>query len=204
MTFGLVAANAWVFFQELALGRKLDRFIMTWGLIPKRYAASGMLAKLGAKAYLGPFLTSMFLHGGWLHILSNIWVLVIFGDNVEDRLGHVRYLLFYLAAGVVAGLSQVWASWGSPVPTIGASGAIAGVMGAFFVLYPRARVVMLVPIFIFLETIELPAYLFLGLWLWMQVYSGSHAFGGAGGVAWWAHVGGFAGGIVLLGLFSLL
>ncbi len=200
-TLGLVGANAWVFLKELAMGRRLDRFILRWGLVPKRYAVPGAWAKLGAKAYFGPFLSSMFLHGGWLHILSNMWVLVIFGDNVEDRLGHLRFLWFYLACGLAAGLAQIWASWGSPIPTIGASGAIAGVMGAFFVLYPRARIVTLIPIFIFFETIELPAFLFLGLWLWMQIYSGSHAFGGAGGVAWWAHVGGFSAGLVLHPLF---
>jgi membrane associated rhomboid family serine protease len=131
-----------------------------------------------------------------------MWMLYIFGDNVEDRLGHMRYLFFYLLCGLAAGLTQVWASWGSPVPTIGASGAIAGVMGAFFILHPFARVVCLVPIFIFLETIEIPAFIFLGLWLWMQFYSGTMAgTGTVSGVAWWAHIGGFLSGILLLGVF---
>lgn len=200
VNLSLVAANVWAFVHELLLGRRLEPFLTRWGLVPMRYAHPGMLDKLGAKLYFGPFLTSMFLHGGWLHIISNMWVLLIFGDNVEDRLGHARYLLFYLLAGLAAGCTQVWFTWGSSVPTIGASGAIAGVMGAFFLLYPLARVTILVPLFIFFPTFDTPAFLFLGLWLWTQVSSGLALAdaGPAAGVAWWAHVGGFAGGALLL------
>ena len=200
VNLALIGLNAWAFIRELGKGAGLERYLYVWGLVPLRYATPGMLEKLGPKLYFGPFLTTMFLHGGWMHIISNMWMLYIFGDNVEDRLGHARYLLFYLLAGVAASLTQLWASWGSAVPTIGASGAIAGVLGAFFFLYPFARVVVLVPIFFFLETIEVPAFLFLGLWLWSQLSSGLalSGTGRLGGIAFWAHIGGFAAGAVLL------
>jgi membrane associated rhomboid family serine protease len=200
VNLGLVAVNAWAFFHELMMGPRLDRFLTTWGLVPARYASASALPRLGLERYYGPFLTSMFLHGGWLHILGNMWILLIFGDSVEDRLGHARYLLFYLLAGFAAGLTQVWFSWGSHLPTIGASGAIAGVMGAYFFLYPWARVTVMIPLIIFFPTFETPAFLFLGLWLWTQISSGLQLgdAGQLGGVAWWAHVGGFAAGALLL------
>ncbi len=187
----LVAANAAVFYHELTLGRGLDRFLLRYALVPARFTLRSLL-------------TSMFLHGGWLHILGNMWFLLIFGAAVEDRLGHLRYLVFYLLCGALSGAVQVWASWGSHIPTLGASGAIAGVLGAFFVLYPSARVTTLVPLFVFLETFRIPASLFLGFWLWLQIYSSRLAMQGAGrlgGIAWWAHIGGFAVGVVLLGAF---
>jgi len=134
------------------------------------------------------FLTSIFLHGGFMHFLGNMLFLYIFGDNVEDRLGHVGYLIFYLLAGLGASMGHLVFNAGSPIPTIGASGAIAGVMGAYFVLYPRARIVTLVPIFIVLQMMTLPAVVFLGLWFLMQ-FTG--VLGAQAGVAWWAHIGGF-------------
>ena len=203
VNFALIAANAYVFFRELAAGPKLERFIVAYGLVPLRYARPELLAKVGLKTYLAPFLTSMFLHGGWMHLISNMWVLYIFGDNIEDRLGHLRYLVFYLLCGVAAAGTQVWFSWGSPVPTVGASGAIAGVMGAFFILYPFARVATLIPIFFFFfRVIEIPAAVFLAIWLWIQFYSTRLAPEGAGGVAWWAHIGGFLSGVILLAFFG--
>ncbi len=203
VNLALIAANALVFFHELALGPKLDKFIAKYGLIPLRYAKPGLLNKIGLKAYLTPLFSSMFIHGGWMHIISNMWVLYIFGDNIEDRLGHARYLIFYILCGLAAALTQVWFSWGSPVPTVGASGAIAGVMGAFFILYPFARVATLVLIFFFFRIINIPAVVFLGIWLWIQIYSGNMARAGAevGGVAWWEHIGGFLSGIILLTIF---
>ena len=139
-------------------------------------------------------LTCMFLHGGWLHFLGNMWFLWIFGDNVEDRFGHGRYLVFYLAAGVGASLSHLLTAPSSTVPTIGASGAIAAVMGAYLMLYPRARMLVLVPILLFMQLMVLPAALFLGLWFALQLFQGTLAIGAtqSGGVAWWAHIGGFA------------
>lgn len=139
-------------------------------------------------------LTCIFLHGGWMHFLGNMLFLYIFGDNVEDRLGHVLYAVFYLAVGVLAGLSHYMADPTSTVPTIGASGAIAGVMGAYFLLYPHARVLTVIWVFLFLEFIVLPAWLLLGLWFALQLFQSwaASATPGAGGVAWWAHIGGFA------------
>jgi membrane associated rhomboid family serine protease len=141
-------------------------------------------------------LTCIFLHGGWMHFLGNMWFLFIFGDNVEDRCGHVGYLLFYLGCGVAASLAHYLAGPESTIPTIGASGAIAGVMGAYFVSYPRAMVQTLVPLFIIWEILVLPAPLFLGIWFLLQFFQGTLSAGGvaAGGVAWWAHIGGFVVG----------
>ena len=140
-------------------------------------------------------LTCVFLHGGLMHCLGNMWFLHIFGDNVEDRLGHGGYLLFYLAAGVAASLTHLLTNQGSPVPTIGASGAIAGVMGAYLFMYPKANVVSILPIFIILQMIVLPAPVFLGIWFLLQIYNGVMMSGASTGVAWWAHIGGFVMGM---------
>jgi len=140
-------------------------------------------------------LTCIFLHGGWMHVIGNLWFLWIFGDNVEDRLGHVGYVLFYLATGIIASLTHLLTDPASTIPTIGASGAIAGVMGAYFVWYPRSRVQTLVPIGPFLNVMEIPAPFFLGLWFVMQFVNGTMQ--GGGGVAWWAHIGGFVAGVAV-------
>jgi membrane associated rhomboid family serine protease len=200
VNYALIVANAAVFFHELSLGRQLPHFIATYGIVPLTYAAHGQTLE----RLIVPLFSSMFLHGGWLHVISNMWCLWIFGDNVEDALGHGKYLLFYVLCGLAAAAAQIWASWGSPLPTLGASGAIAGVMGAYLILYPHARVLTLLPIFIFVKLVEVPASLFLGIWIWSQLYSGAFAVGNAGrlgGVAWWAHIGGFLSGIVMLGVF---
>jgi len=149
--------------------------------------------------------TSMFLHGGWLHLIGNMWYLWIFGDNVEDRLGHGRFLLFYLAAGVVASIIHAALQPGSPMPTVGASGAIAGVLGAYAFAFPRARVLTLVPIFFFIQIIAIPAMVLLGIWFAFQFIAGTMSFGvarGSGGVAWWAHIAGFVFGFLVMMLFS--
>src|SRR5204863_5588398 len=142
-----------------------------------------------------PFLTSMFLHGGWLHLIGNMWYLWIFGDNVEDRLGHFAYLIFYLLCGLGAGIVHTILNYQTVVPSVGASGAIAGVLGAYVVSYPGAKVLTLIPIFIFVQFIEIPALIVLGLWFVMQFFNGAAALAttsaNGGGVAWWAHVGGF-------------
>lgn len=186
----LIVINAAIFWHELQLGENVELFFLKYGLVPAR---------------LEPvqFLTSMFLHGGWMHVISNLWTLFIFGDNVEDRLGPMRYLGLYLLCGIAAGAVQTGTHLGSTVPTIGASGAIAGIMGAYFILFPTARVLTLVPIFMFIRLIELPAFVYLGLWFFSQVYSGMYALGAASfsGVAWWAHIGGFASGFLFLRLF---
>lgn len=149
-------------------------------------------------------LTCVFLHGGWMHFFGNMWFLWIFGDNVEDRYGHFGYLSFYLLCGVAASAAHYAAGPSSTIPTIGASGAIAGVMGAYMLLYPRARVLTLVPLFVFIQILSLPAPLFLGVWFLMQFYQGTvaSASGAAGGVAWWAHIGGFVVGLALTWILS--
>jgi membrane associated rhomboid family serine protease len=145
---------------------------------------------------LFPFLASMFLHGGIAHLLGNMWFLHIFGDNVEDRLGHGRYLFFYLLAGFAASLAQVVVSPDSPVPCVGASGAISGVLGAYAISFPSARVLSLVPLGFFIQLIEIPAVAFLFIWFGIQVLSGLLSQTGGGGVAWWAHIGGFLVGLL--------
>jgi membrane associated rhomboid family serine protease len=162
---------------------------------------------LANPASFATLFTNMFLHGGWFHIISNMWVLYIFGDNVEDRMGSGRYLVFYLLSGLAANLLQLFFSPGSDVPTIGASGAIAGVLGGYFLLFPRARVITLILLFIFPWFVEIPAVIFLGFWFVTQLFSGLSSLGTAagmemGGIAWWAHVGGFVFGLLLVRIFS--
>lgn len=174
----------------------LNRFIHTWGLIPSRLSADP------ADAWVTVF-SSMFLHGGWFHLLSNMWILVIFGDNIEERFGSASYLIFYLLSGVAAALLEVYISPASNIPTIGASGAIAGVLGAYLIQYPKARVASLVPILFIFTIVELPAVVFLGFWFVLQLFSGWLALQGAdvSGIAWWAHIGGFVFGMLTSFLF---
>ena len=146
-----------------------------------------------------PFFTSIFLHGGWFHVIWNVWFLWIFGDNVEDHLGHLKFLFFYITCGVLAGVAHVYMNPTSMVPTIGASGAIAGVMGAYIFLFPRAKVLTLIPIFLFFPIIHIPAFVFLGFWFLVQFLSGFASLSISGGysdVAWWAHIGGFMVGLL--------
>ena len=147
-------------------------------------------------------LTSMFLHGGWLHLIGNMWFLWVFGNNIEDSMGHVRYVAFYLLCGVAASLAHVFTSAGSEVPTVGASGAISGVMGAYLLLYPRVRVDVLFIFFFIIRVIPLPAWMMLGYWLLIQVLAGGMTPAEGGGVAYWAHVGGFVAGLLLIKLFE--
>jgi len=188
VNYAVIAANVLVFCYEVSLGgRQAELLIKHWGLVPSNFAVETLL-------------TSMFLHGGWLHVLGNMLYLYIFGDNVEDRLGHLRYLLFYLLCGAAAGATQALSSPGSAVPMVGASGAIAGVSGAYFLFFPTARVVTLVPIFLFLQVVEIPAVFFLLIWFLWQLMSGVATLGSraaVGGVAFWAHIGGFVAGMAL-------
>lgn len=197
MNWTLVILNSLAFYYELTLGEsQLVRFIHDWGLIPARLAWDSPDGWLKV-------LTSMFLHGGWFHIISNLWILIIFGDNVEDRMGSVRYLIFYLLGGASAAYLQAFFFPSSGVPMIGASGAIAGVLGAYLILYPRARIASLVPIFFIFTLVELPAVIFLGFWFVSQLFSGWLALQGAvsNGIAWWAHIGGFVFGLLTVSLF---
>jgi membrane associated rhomboid family serine protease len=193
----LIILNGILFYYELKLGKAgLNHFVSTWGLIPLQLISNPAVAWI-------TIFTSMFLHGGWLHILSNMWILAIFGDNIEDRMGGGRYLIFYLLSGTVAALLQTTIFSASDMPMIGASGAIAGVLGAFLILYPRARIVSLVPILFIFTLIEIPAVVFLGFWFVSQLFSGWLALQGAdiNGVAWWAHIGGFIFGMLAVSLF---
>jgi membrane associated rhomboid family serine protease len=197
---GVIVLNAAVFLVEFLLGpEELNRLIGLFGLTPAVFWQSG-----GLQAWI-TLITAQFLHGGWWHLISNMLALYIFGDNIEDRLGHGRYAIFYLASGLAAHLAHLLAQSGSSVPTIGASGAIAGVLGAYLVLFPRARVVTLVPIFYFIRIIQVPALVYLGFWFVSQLFSGLFALSStgalqAGGVAWWEHIGGFIFGLVMIRL----
>jgi membrane associated rhomboid family serine protease len=193
----IIGANVLVFLFELSLGRNLQPFIHVFGMVPERVVTIATEYPTMIHWAVFPFFTSIFLHGGWLHLLGNMLFLYIFGDNVEGALGHVRYLVFYLACGLAASLTHFALNSSSPMPTVGASGAIAGVLGAYFLLFPRARIVTLVPIFYFLQIIEIPAFVFLGFWFLLQFLSGSAALFSSqtsGGIAWWAHIGGFVAG----------
>ena len=206
VTRALIAINAAAFVYELTRGPELRSFVFAWGMVPARVT---LALRYGEEPVVRPALTlitSMFLHGGWLHLIGNMWYLWIFGDNVEDRLGPWKFLAFYLLAGIVAALLQYALNPASQLPTVGASGAVAGVLGAYLVAFPRARVVTLVPLFVFFQVMALPAVVVLGFWFVIQFFNGalSLGFGGSGGgVAWWAHVGGFAFGIVAMWLLGL-
>jgi membrane associated rhomboid family serine protease len=194
VTLILILINTVVFLYEQILPSwALDSFIAHYGIIPDRLRMSSLL-------------TSMFLHGGWLHLIGNMWFLWVFGRNVEDLIGSGRFLLFYILCGLAAGLVQVFFNPYSRVPTVGASGAIAGVMGAYVIKFPRARITTLVPIFVFITTLEIPAVFLLLYWFAIQFFSGVGSIGysqvSSGGVAWFAHVGGFLAGMLLVSLFG--
>lgn len=204
ITILLIIANVLVFLYQIGLPPgAADAFINTYGLVPARI----QLALMGdPRVTMGdalvPLFTCMFLHGGWLHILGNMWFLWIFGGNAEDRLGRLTFLLFYLVCGIASGITQAVFSWGSHVPSVGASGAISGILGAYIVFFPYAKILTLVPLFIFFFTARIPAAIFIGLWFVVQFLSGVGTLGAAGaaasgGVAWWAHIGGFIVGAVL-------
>lgn len=206
----LVLLNVAVFlFQHVLLPPQGERqFLSAFALVPIRVESAVGLAPPVANASVLPMLTSMFLHAGWLHLIGNMWVLWIFGDNIEDYLGHFGYLIFYLVSGLAGSVLHVVFNPNSAIPSVGASGAIAGVMGAYFLLFPSARVLTLVPLIIFFTFVWLPAWIVLGYWFILQFLGGaatsiatsSARTGGGGGIAFWAHVGGFIAGIVMIKL----
>jgi rhomboid family protein len=202
----LIGANALAFFFELSLGERLNAFVMSAAFVPARIAQDGLsLGDLGPG--LESALLSMFLHGGWAHFLGNMLFLWIFGDNVEDRLGHVRYLIFYLLCGYAATLAHLWANPSSTLPAIGASGAISGVLGAYLFLHPRARIQTLIFFGFFARFVFIPAWVYLPIWFLIQFFSGISSLGvpdaqDAGGVAFFAHIGGFVAGPILLFLLG--
>ena len=194
VTISLVVLNALIFLYELSLGEQVNEFMFSFGLVPAYFSWLNVV-------------TSMFLHGGFLHAAGNMLYLWIFGDNVEDRMGHGRFLAFYLLCGIAAALAQTITVPNSMIPMVGASGAIAGVMGAYFVLYPHSRIVTLVTLLFFWQIMEVPAVLFLGIWFLMQFLSGVGSIASAtagepaGGIAFWAHVAGFAAGVLGVMIF---
>jgi membrane associated rhomboid family serine protease len=195
----LLTANVVIFVWMTSGGSaRFEQLTTRYALIPSQLSLSRPLE-------FGTIFSSMFLHGSWFHLLSNMWTLYIFGDNVEDRMGPGRYLGFYLLSGVAAALLQIYFAPTSTIPTLGASGAIAGVLGAYLLLHPRGRVITLIPIFILPWFVELPAFVFLGIWFLSQLSSGLMSLGAAGdfgGIAWWAHVGGFVFGMLTVYLFA--
>ena len=190
VTIGIIVINVLVFLYQVSLNDyELNHFIQRFAIIPDRLQ-------------YGDILTAMFMHGGWMHLIGNMWFLWIYGDNVEDVLGHGKYLAFYLLCGFAAGLVHVYLAPYSRVPTLGASGAIAGVMGAYLIKFPHSKIITLVPLFIFLTTMEIPAVIMLIYWFVIQVFSGVGSIGysnvSKGGVAWFAHIGGFLAGMFLI------
>ncbi len=204
----LIGVNLVVFliqvssFQSQSI--ELERFIYTYGLVPARFSVPYISSYFTSSQQLFSLISFMFLHGGVMHIVGNMWFLHIFGDNVEDRLGSFYYLIFYLLCGLVSGLFHLLLNVHSTVPTIGASGAIAGVMGAYFILYPRSKILTLIPIIFIPWFVEIPAVFFLGFWFIMQVFNAASTTAMATGIAWWAHIGGFIFGIVSLKFFNVL
>lgn len=199
VTRGLIILNVAVFFVQIGHGQNLHDFIATYGLVPADFSLS---LTLGGQAV--SLVTYMFLHGGVWHLAGNMWFLYIFGDNVEDALGSGLYFLFFLACGVLSGLVHLALNMSSPVPTIGASGAVAGVMGAYFIRYPQSRILTLIPILFIPLFVEVPAAFFLGAWFLFQLLSAALLHSAASGIAWWAHVGGFIAGIMVFrGLIAM-
>ena len=206
VTWALIILNGGIFLFEIFIPRDLlGTILYLFGLVPARYSYPrwAYIHGLPFDDYLS-FLTNMFLHGGWLHIIGNMWFLHLFGSTLEDRLGHGRFLIFYLLSGIVASVSYFVVDIHSRLPAFGASGAIAGVMGAYIVMFPRARIVTLVLIFFIPIFVQISALVYIGLWFFMQLLSGTLTLGfpqAGGGVAWWGHIGGFVAGIVLLPFF---
>lgn len=204
----LIGLNGAFFIFELILGQKLEEFLFLYGIVPVKvtyFLSHPSFDPVVVKETFLPFLSSMFLHGGVIHILGNMWYLWIFGDNIEDRLGHFKFLGFYIACGVLASIVHVAMNMSAGVPCVGASGAIAGVLGAYMITFPKARVLCIIPIWFIWQIVELPAMVVLGFWFVIQFFSGIASIaptGPAGGVAWWAHIGGFIFGIGLMLAFT--
>lgn len=205
VTYALIAANILVFLYQLSLSEAgLTRFFYEYAVVPKEFFAD--VSQLQAGKFVPPvefvpLFTSMFMHGGWLHLGGNMLFLHVFGDNIEDEMGHVPYLIFYLLGGVVASLAHAWSGPASGIPSLGASGAIGAVLGAYIVLHPKARITTLAILGFFITTLRVPAILFLGIWFLMQSFQGLAALGAPsttaeGGTAWWAHIGGFVFGML--------
>ncbi len=201
VTIGIIVVNVLIFLYELSLDSGLGVFVMKFGVVPLRVSHYSQVPDLTLISTFLPFISSMFLHGGFVHLIGNMWFLWIFGDNIEDKLGHFKFIVFYFLCGIIASSVHVFFNSQSNVPCIGGSGAIAGVLGAYMITFPRARVVTIVPLFIFIQVMELPAIIVLGFWFVIQLFNGAASITAStsgAGVAWWAHIGGFAAGITIL------
>lgn len=203
ITVIIILINVLAFLFELSLGRNLTYFLFSYGIVPLKIFQSTDIPEVNMANTYFPFLSYMFLHGGFIHLLGNMWYLWIFGDNIEDILGRFRFVVFYLICGIGSAVVHIFFNRQSGVPCIGASGAVAGVLGAYMISYPRARVLVLLPLLFIWQFIELPAYIVLGFWFFIQFFNGTAAIANTqdGGVAWWAHIGGFVIGIILIKLF---
>ncbi len=213
VNWAFILINVVFFAYELSMGERIEQFFAHAAVIPALVTGPDRVLTAGdiVRSTLDPsqglrMLTSMFLHGGWLHLIGNMLYLWIFGDNVEDRLGHGRYVVFYLLCGLLATYAHIFSSPRSPVPSIGASGAIAGILGAYISLYPHAKVVGLLPLGFFTQLVKIPAVFFLGIWFLQQFLAGAVGLAtreqATGGVAWWAHIGGFLAGVILVRVFQ--
>ena len=197
----LIALNIIFYLVELTQGADLDIFIYMYGLVPARFSDPHISSYFSFWDQIVTFISFMFLHGGFWHLLGNMWFLYIFGDNVEDSLGSFRYVIFYLLSGLTSGLFHLAFNFHSNAPTIGASGAVAGVMGAYFILHPKSKILAMIPIFIFPYFFEVYAFFFLGFWFLMQFFNAALTHGQSTGIAWWAHIGGFIFGVIWLKMF---
>ncbi len=197
----LIFLNVYIYLYQSKLGPYENMFILDYGVVSQKFFAP--LSVISLKERFFPLISYMFLHGGFFHLFSNMYFLFIFGDNVEDKMGHFRYLIMYLLFGIASGLTQLVMFKNSPYPLIGASGAVAGVMGAYFIFYPHAKIKTLVFIIIFITLWDIPAFYFLGFWFLLQFLNGSIQNANGGGTAWWAHIGGFSFGIIYAILFQI-
>jgi len=205
ITVLLIIANCYVFLKEIFLGKGLNGFIGAFAVVPAAFTTGGAHGLAGLLPRSVSLVTALFIHGGWVHLIGNMWYLWIFGDNVEDCLGHIRFLGFYLICGIAGNITHIIMNSASPVPALGASGSIAGVLGAYFLLFPGARIVTLLPVFIFWTIAEIPAFFFLGIWFALQFLYGFFmvSTGESQTIAWWAHIGGGIAGVVLTLMFAV-
>ena len=204
ITVGIIFLNLLAFLQELKLGPNAEYLLIDYGIVPARYTNRAFAEHFSFLEQIVPFFSSMFLHGGWIHLIGNMWTLWIFGDNVEDHFGRPKFILLYIVGGLMAGLVHVYTNAGSRLPTIGASGAVAAVMGAYFRFFPHARIETVFPPIFFI--VDVPALFFLGWWFLLQFFNGTLTLLGGrgefGGVAWWAHIGGFIFGFLAATRFA--
>ncbi len=200
VTVGIIVVNVFMFLVELSLETKLDDFLINYGVVPRKIVDHVLMHDSLSLTSFFPLFSSLFLHGGFVHLIGNMWYLWVFGDNIEDELGHFKYLCFYVLCGIIASLVHVCLNSNSEIPCIGASGAIAGVLGAYTIRFPYARVVTILPLLFIWQILELPAIVVLGFWFIIQFFNGAAsiaASASAGGVAWWAHIGGFISGLCI-------